>query len=213
MIPPLLLHLLADIRRRPPALTTVAETYVRMDAAYDEVARQYGFQCRGCEDNCCRTRFYHHTLAEICTLYDGYSLLDADVATKMALRARAAADAMARADAEGKAFTAMCPVNDAGLCLLYAHRPMICRLHGLPSVMTRPDGASRPGSGCDAFHQRHGSGDAPRLDRTPLYTRMAKLEQELRREVGWEGRLNLTVAEIICIFDDVCDAGKRQAGK
>ncbi|MFH1981245.1 MAG: hypothetical protein ABIL58_05350 [Pseudomonadota bacterium] len=212
MAPASLSPLFADTVWFAPYKAAVDEAYASMDAAYDDVARHYGFRCSGCEDNCCRTRFYHHTLSEMCTLFDGYSLLDSDVAAEVALRARSVVEAMARADDGGAVFDTVCPVNDAGLCLLYAHRPMICRLHGLPSAMTRPDGASMPGTGCDAFHQRHGTGDAPRLDRTPHYTRMAQLEQRLRRVVGWEGRLKLTVADMICLFDDVFSAEKGRAG-
>jgi len=212
-MPPTLPHLFSDPVRFAPYLAAVAETYALMDAAYDEVARHFGFRCSGCEDNCCRTRFYHHTLSEACTLFDGYAALSPAVAAAVAQGARAVVEAMARADADGTVFDAMCPVNDAGRCLLYAHRPMICRLHGLPNAVTRPDGASQRGPGCDAFHQRHGAGEAPRLDRTPHYSRMAQLERQLRRAVGWESRLKLTVADMICIFDDARSAGKGGAGE
>jgi len=42
------------------------QIYTAMDRAYDRAADPYGFTCDGCADNCCRTRFYHHTVIEPC---------------------------------------------------------------------------------------------------------------------------------------------------
>jgi Fe-S-cluster containining protein len=189
-------------------LPAIEDIYRQMDAAYDETARAYGFHCHGCEDNCCRTRFYHHTLAEIGYLLEGFRRLAPEAAAGMVQRARQVVADMARADDIGSERKRMCPVNVNGRCLLYAHRPMICRMHGLPSIMTRPDGASHCGPGCDDFHREHGAEAALRLDRTPHYRRMAELEQHLRRTSGWHERIKLTVADLICTFDAALAPGE-----
>ena len=88
-------------------LSAIEDIYKQMDSAYDQVARCYGFHCRGCENNCCRTRFYHHTLAEIGYLFDGFRCLAPEAAAGMVLRARSVVDEMARADDTGAAFDAM----------------------------------------------------------------------------------------------------------
>ncbi len=210
MTPPSLSEILADERCGRPPVTAAADVFAGMDADYDAVARHHGFHCVGCKENCCRTRFYHHTLTEAAYLFEGYRALDRDVFRHMAQRAQVVTDAMAHADATGAVFSSMCPVNVEGRCLLYAHRPMICRLHGLPSIMTLPDGASRPGVGCDDFHRRHGGGDDFRLDRTPHYIRMAHLEQQVRQATRWTGRLKLTVAEMIGCFEAALEIRERR---
>ncbi len=43
-----------------------------MDLKYKEAADYYGFDCTGCEDNCCFTRFFHHTLLEYLYIMEGY---------------------------------------------------------------------------------------------------------------------------------------------
>jgi hypothetical protein len=68
---------LAARERYLPLLDRLAALFEQMDATYDAVAGQYGFQCHGCEDNCCQTRFYHHTLIEYLFLMEGINALDA----------------------------------------------------------------------------------------------------------------------------------------
>jgi hypothetical protein len=55
------------------------DLFDEMDQAYTVVAGQYGFQCNGCADNCCLTRFYHHTLLEYLYLVEGLRTLEPDV--------------------------------------------------------------------------------------------------------------------------------------
>ena len=45
-----------------PFRQSVIYLFEQMDRAYDAAARNSGFVCNGCRDNCCLTRFYHHTL-------------------------------------------------------------------------------------------------------------------------------------------------------
>ncbi|WP_319523110.1 hypothetical protein [uncultured Desulfosarcina sp.] len=183
-----------------PLLDRLASLFAQMDAAYDAVAGQYGFQCNGCEDNCCRTRFYHHTLIEYLYLMEGMSALDADTAGKILLRARQVCEKMADTDRQGKAFRMMCPLNRDERCLLYAYRPMICRLHGIPHELRRADGNAMKMPGCDAFLSQcrdHGKTDYIRFDRTPLYRQMAMLEKEFRLATGADDPIKLTVAQML----------------
>jgi len=57
-----LFHLLYDI-------------YTTMDRAWGMTASQYGFQCEGCEDNCCTSLFFHHTFIEKAFLIHGVGQL------------------------------------------------------------------------------------------------------------------------------------------
>jgi Fe-S-cluster containining protein len=91
----------------------------------------------------------------------------------------------------------MCPLNREGRCVLYAHRPMICRLHGIPHALRRPDGRVLTGPGCDDYAAQCGPVVKARLDRTPLYTAMAQVERELRQALGFEGKTKMTIAEMI----------------
>ena len=88
----------------------------------------------------------------------------------------------------------MCPLNREGRCLLYAFRPMICRLHGIPHELRPPGRPVSYGPGCRLFSERHGRQPYVAFDRSPLYARMAGLEQEIRRALGFGARLKLTIA-------------------
>jgi Fe-S-cluster containining protein len=182
----------------------------RMDAEYDRVAMHYGFRCDGCVDNCCRTRFYHHTLLEYLYLHAGYAVLKPEIQTEARQRAADVMRHMRYADESGGAFRSMCPVNTGGRCVVYAHRPMICRMHGLPNRMLSPRSGVVAGPGCDDFHARIPGAISLRFDRTSHYQAIAALEQALRREVGWEGRIKMTVAEMILSFDIAAVAGGRK---
>jgi hypothetical protein len=95
----------------------------------------------------------------------------------------------------------MCPLNDSGRCELYEYRPMICRLHGIPHVLRRPDGSKTAGPGCDTFERECGSRSDAVLERTPHYRALAALEQEFRRVMGVVKGPKLTVAEMIVQFN------------
>ena len=185
-----------------PLLKRLASLFGQMDAAYTAVAGQYGFQCHGCADNCCRTRFYHHTLIEYLYLMEGMNALDADAAREIHLRARQVCKKMADADRQGKTFFMMCPLNRDEQCILYSHRPMICRLHGIPHELRRADGSVVKMPGCDAFFSQcrdRGKTDYIRFDRTPLYRQIAMLERELRLATGVDEPIKLSVAQMLAI--------------
>ena len=99
---------------------------------------------------------------------------------------------------QGERPTVMCPLNEGGRCTLYNHRLMICRLHGVPSAMTRPDGKKLEFPGCFRCQKIVGDRDVVHLDRTRMYQRLVQLEME------WLGpkrtilpKLKLTIAQMI----------------
>jgi Fe-S-cluster containining protein len=171
-----------------------------MDAAYKIVAEQYGFQCQGCVDNCCRTRFYHHTVLEYLYIYQGFGKLEAGLQDRFRQQAQKVAAYQARTDRDIQHADHMCPLNVDGRCYLYAHRPMICRLHGLPHELHPGTGRLVRGPGCDAFDQQCREHPYVAFDRTPFYRRMAELERGLRQASGYGFKIKMTLAEMIACF-------------
>lgn len=169
-----------------------------MDAAYARAATTYGFVCSGCENSCCRTRFYHHTLIESLYLREGFQRLPAGSQDRILADARVVVAQHEQAAAAGTPPHAMCPLNTDGRCLLYDCRPMICRLHGIPHELNVSGRPVHEGPGCEEFHRRCGRGaDVRRLDRTPPYTALAQLETECRQTLGMRRKIRMTIAEIL----------------
>lgn len=175
----------------------IIELFGQMDRAYDTAAQKTGFVCNGCNDNCCMTRFYHHTLLEYLYLKSGLASLDPDVLEKVRVQAGSALEQMAELEQSNQPIRVMCPLNTAGRCILYEQRPMICRLHGISHTLRRPDGQIQSGPGCDDFYAQCGESIENHLDRTPLYVALAKLERELRDSMGFNRKIKMTIAEMI----------------
>ena len=178
-------------------LDRLKQIYAAMDDAYHRAADAYGFVCDGCRDNCCRTRFYHHTLIEYLYMIEGLRTLPSEKKIEVRVRALTVAAETARADSSGAAVRLMCPLNFAELCILYPYRPMICRLHGIPHELKRPGQNPVYGPGCEAFDRRCGGKGHFKLNRTPFYRDMAMLEQEVKQTLGVAGKFRMTVAEMI----------------
>jgi Fe-S-cluster containining protein len=181
----------------PTFLVDLARLFDRMDAAYRQTAERSGFVCQGCANNCCRSLFFHHTLAEYLYLRAGLAALPLPVRETIRQRSAAASDPTAPQEQEGRPYSRMCPLNVEDRCLLYAHRPMICRLHGVPHRLRRPDGQTRSGPGCEDYERQCAIGQRRFLDRTPLYVAMSQLERELRRCTGFEGKIRMTIAQMV----------------
>jgi Fe-S-cluster containining protein len=167
--------------------------YARMDAGYEAAAAAYGFVCTGCGESCCRTRFHHHTLIEYAGLREAFERLPA--VTQAQILRRAKAWQAAQADEGGR--RPLCPLNRKGRCLLYAERPMICRLHGIPHELGRPGAAAQLSPGCDEFDRRCGGMGYRRFDRTPFYAELARLESEFQRALDLRRRFKHTIAEML----------------
>ncbi len=174
----------------------VIDMFAQMDRAYDTAAQASGFVCNGCKDNCCMTRFYHHTLVEVLYLKEGLASLSQEALAKVRALAASAVAQTAEMERDDQPVRIMCPVNEADRCILYPHRPMICRLHGIAHMLRRPDGQVQTGQGCDDFYTQCGLSTDGLLDRTPLYIAMAKLERQLREELGFDRKIKMTIAEI-----------------
>ena len=191
--------------RVAPLIGQLQALYAEMDRQYDKAAGHYGFSCTGCEDNCCMTRFYHHTFLEFIFLRKGVAGLAQGVCTAARQRAEQYAEALRQIQAKDKdaPFRMMCPLNRDGWCLVYEFRPMICRLHGIPHELTPP---GRPrvvfSQGCGAFDRRCGHLPYVPFDRTPYYTRMSRLESDLRKALGIAEKSKKTVAHML-IHDKV----------
>lgn len=183
-------------------LRRLKQVYAAMDQAYTHVADRYGFHCHGCADNCCLTHFHHHTFLEFLYLLKGYRNLEKWERIDIRNKAGAVCTALGHADfgEDDHRPRLMCPLNSDGRCRLYRQRPMICRMHGLPHLLRRPDGRIVKGPGCTDFERRCGEKDTVSFDRTPFYRDMARLEGELRRLIGGETRIKMTVAEMILAF-------------
>jgi Fe-S-cluster containining protein len=180
-----------------PFLDRLNTLYSAMDRKYREAADYYGFQCSGCEDNCCFTRFYHYTLLEYLYIMKGYHLLDTGKQVEVKRRSLDVCRETEKADKKGEPIRLMCPVNIAGLCLLYAYRPMICRLHGIAHELNSPGQGVLKASGCGTFTRACHLKEHFKFDRTPFYAAMAALEKELRQSVGGMHKIKMTVAEMI----------------
>jgi len=181
-------------------LKRLTNLLAEMESAYEAVAEQYGFRCKGCEDNCCLTRFHHHTLLEVLYLANGLESLNRADRFRLTKQAASVAQRADEADRRGMSVRLMCPLNEGGRCRLYGYRPMICRLHGIPHELHRPGGNVTRHPGCDAFFdqcRKGGKTEYIRFDRTPFYRAMAILEKELRQETGYTEKIKLTIAQML----------------
>ncbi|XOF34176.1 MAG: hypothetical protein ACL93V_02420 [Candidatus Electrothrix sp. YB6] len=188
----------------PPELSReIAEIYQIMQEEYDVPARTIGLTCEGCPDNCCDSYFLHHTYSEWAYLWQGIRQLDNQSIERIVERAREYLAQSLQPLAEGRHPQIMCPLNDNGLCGLYRHRLLICRMHGIPATLTRPDGQFIRFPGCfrcqEIVNERYArETDAPAMDRSLLFRRMAALEARLLGEQRHlYPKVRKTIAEMI----------------
>jgi hypothetical protein len=115
-------------------------------------------------------------------------------------RAERACGGQSQADNPGGVLGEMCPLNCNGLCVLYAYRPMICRLHSLPHELKKPRQTVSFGPGCPTFDRKCGNKTYFPFDRTSFYLEVAQIEQEFRLHLGTNQKIRMTVAEMIGTF-------------
>jgi Fe-S-cluster containining protein len=171
--------------------------YAAMDQAYRLAARHYRFNCDGCRDNCCQSRFYHHTVIEHAYLLEGLETLTITKQSEVKSRAKDVLDQTSGGGVRKDAIRLMCPLNFDERCILYPYRPMICRLHGIPHELKKPGQSTLFGPGCETFGHRCGHKSYFKFERTPFYRELAMLEQEFRQSLGSAGKIRMTVAEMI----------------
>lgn len=189
-----------DISLTPELAKRIADLYARMEIAYDRVAKALSFSCEGCPSNCCDSFFQHHTYIEWAYLWEGLNTLPED---RRKLLLQRAATYVAESEAllaKGERPALMCPLNENGRCSLYSYRLMICRMHGVPSEFTRPDGRKMSFPGCFRCQELVGHTTNPPhvVDRTKLYRELAELETTLlgsRRSIL--PRVKLTLAQMM----------------
>lgn len=191
-------------------LAQLAALNQEMDDRYEAVAAQYGFVCRGCQDNCCQTRFYHHTHIEFFSLAEGFRQLPAKE-QHAAIKRADRYNRLTETDPGEGAHREMCPINVDGLCLLYSNRPLICRLHGLPHELRRPGADPTYSPGCGALYDQVGRNRYIPFDRTPVYIKMAQLEKACKDALNLTGKCRLTVAQMLLAIAGVA-AGESDRG-
>jgi len=183
-------------------INELAFIYKQMDQAYLDAANAYDFHCNGCKDNCCYTRFFHHTYIEFQYLMHGFKQLSDNLQSEIIKAAEQVCEKTNEQLAENKSVRLMCPLNEDGKCILYDYRPLICRLHGVAHELTFPGQPTQYTPGCEAFSQHYkllNLNDYHPLDRTPHYTRMGLLEKSYRTEFQINQRFKKTIAEMIVL--------------
>jgi hypothetical protein len=173
--------------------------YAELESAYDTVADELKFSCRGCPDNCCDSYFLHHTYIEWSYLWLGVLELAEQKREELQARAR---EYVIRAEKElhhNRRPQIMCPLNENGLCILYKHRLMVCRTHGVPATLTRPDGKILHFPGCFRCQEQvRTDGMTRSVERTALLRRLAALENEyLNNRRHLYSKVKLTIAQML----------------
>jgi hypothetical protein len=188
----------------PDELTrALAAIYEAMEEGYDQVAREIGLTCQGCPDNCCDSYFLHHTYSEWAYLWQGLRALEPEQRSRIEQKAVEYQKKCRQALTAGKRPQIMCPLNIDGLCALYSHRMLVCRMHGIPATMTRPDGQSMRFPGCfrcqEIVETKYSQSDqAPCMDRTDLFRQMVGVESRLLGEKHHLApRVKMTIADMI----------------
>ena len=186
-----------------------AQAFRKLASLYDDMQNQYqahgaslGLTCEGCAQNCCTSYFQHHTRIEWAYLHHGLAELPSATRQEYERRAKAYVRDAGEALAAGERPHVMCPLNDDGLCGVYKHRLMICRLHGVPNMLRYPNGRMVDFPGCYRSQELCEKAEhVPVLGRTPLYTRLMELEVQYvgPTKVRSLPRVDLTLAEMIVL--------------
>jgi len=158
--------------------------YDEMEAVYDRVAFEIGLSCTGCPDNCCDSYFLHHTYVEWRYLWYGMEQLPREKQSEILERAVIYEKKSKEAILSGERPKLMCPLNENNRCILYRYRLMVCRTHGVPAAMVRPDGKRMRFPGCfrcqEIVEGRYvDESTKPEMERTELLKRLVLLEQRL----------------------------------
>jgi hypothetical protein len=186
-----------------PLLQRMGRIFQEMETEYNRVAALLDFSCEGCSDNCCDSYFLHHTYAEWGYLWLGFRRLQEDAQQEIHRRAEVYQRDCEIALARDERPQVMCPLNQNGRCILYPYRLMVCRTHGIPATMIRPDGRRLNFPGCfrcqELVEGRYQEKtEVPQMERTPLLRQFAMLENDLM-----EGRrhmypkIRLTIAQML----------------
>jgi hypothetical protein len=194
---------MTEVRIPENLIRELEEIYQGLEKDYDAVARQLSFSCTHCPDNCCDSYFLHHTYAEWAYLWLGFRQLDSDTQQVILQRASTAVLACEKALMRQERPQVMCPLNEGGLCILYTHRLLVCRTHGVPASMTRPDGRKLTFPGCFRCQEIVDSlggitKGVPTTERTPYLQRLAALEAALLKgDRQRHPKVGLTISQML----------------
>ncbi len=188
----------SKLRKR--CFAKLADIYQRMDAAYGACAEDVSFTCAGCLHNCCVSHFQHHTMVEWAYFFQGVREFSDEERQRFSALAQENVNQVQRALAMGQTPTAMCPMNDAGLCRIYQHRFMICRLHGVGHTLTPPSREPMAFPGCPRYEALAATGAGQPMDRTIFYQELAALDQAFRETFPKaRPKVDLTLSEMLLI--------------
>ena len=183
-------------------LEVLEEIYRMLQREYERVAEALNFSCSGCPDNCCDSYFQHHTYTEWAHLWLGLRQLEPRLQQTLIVRAKCYLEQCEQALAAGQRPQIMCPLNENGRCVVYHHRLLVCRTHGVPAKLNRPDGRTLLFPGCFRCQEIVGTRDnlelpAP-VERTSLLKKLALLENQLldnKRHL--HPKVKITIAEML----------------
>jgi len=190
------------------AYRKLAAIYDKMVAQYGEAADAIGMTCSGCSDNCCLSFFQHHTYVEWAYMWEGLNQLPADELESIKAKAQQYVDEAQDALSRGERPHVMCPLNidkEQGICGLYKHRLMICRMHGVPNLLVKPNGQQVQFPGCyrcqELTEKYEESGKmAPVVNRTSLYKDLVMLEMQfVGKNLRQLPKVDHTIAEMIVL--------------
>lgn len=173
--------------------------YGRMASVYAETAAKIGLSCEGCEDNCCTSYFQHHTYVEWLYLWQGLNKLPEAKRSEYIERSEEYVRNAKAMLENGMRPRILCPLNDEGLCGVYKHRLMICRMHGVVNTLRQPNGRQLSFPGCFKCQDlTRDMENIPVVDRTPLYKELVGLEMGLLgNKIRTLPKVDLTLAEMI----------------
>ncbi len=186
-----------------PEITAKLETiYKELARDYNRVAEQLNFSCDNCPDNCCDSYFLHHTYLEWAYLWSGFCRLEDNRQDEIFKRCHRYILRCTEQESRGVRPQVMCPLNEGGRCILYHHRLLVCRTHGVPATMTRPDGRILRFPGCFRCQEIVGAEisapQSPVVERTAALGKLVFLEDELLdHKRSLLPRVKLTIAEML----------------
>ncbi|WP_320007420.1 hypothetical protein [Maridesulfovibrio sp.] len=184
---------------RQAVFRKLAALYDRMASVYSETSAKIGLSCEGCEENCCTSYFQHHTYVEWSYLWQGLNELPEEKRNEYIRRSEDYVRSANGMLENGMRPKVMCPLNDDGLCGVYKHRLMICRMHGVVNTLRQPNGRQLSFPGCFKCQDlTSGMENVPVVDRTPLYKELVGLEMGLLgNKIRTMPKVDLTLAEMI----------------
>jgi len=186
------------------AFRKLAAIYDKMVDRYNEVAGPIDMKCDGCNDNCCLSFFQHHTYVEWAYMWEGLKLLPTEQLEAIKVKAENYVTEGQQALSQGRRPHLMCPLNideKQGICGLYKHRLMICRMHGVPNKLVKPTGQEINFPGCYRCQDLTKDLEVvPTVDRTPMYKDLVMLEMQfVGKNLRQMPKVDHTIAEMIVL--------------